>query len=256
MKAIFCYWAGIIALLSSLANPMNGTSAAVHQEIRGLRLEIQIDKDHYLPGEMITVQLKITNASDSPIALPPNGDVLSGGMHILVAEASGQFRDYKGPRWGLRDGAAGRATTLAPGESVRSSATVLYNRVTSTSHLNGLYAAQVKNDAIDTEYALPHAGAFQFKARLIDERFSDAIESVPVDIVIDEPSGPDLVIWNRIKDDGAFGYFFQTGEVLGRSQSPTIREIESIFDKLESLYPTSRYAKNIRASLAIGRIAP
>jgi hypothetical protein len=240
----------MVAVLFSVPVTRIGTSAATHQEMRGLRLEIQTDKDHYLPGELITVQLKITNASDGPLALPRNADVFSGGMNIFVAETTGNFRSYKGPRWGLRDGVGGRTKTLAPGESVSESVTVLYNHVTSTSHLSELYATPVKNDSLDTEYAFPHAGAFRLKAVLSDDRFSTSIESAPVDIIIDEPGGPDLVIWNKIKDDGGYGYFFQTGEVLGRSHAPTIEEIELALKELESLYPTSRYAKNIRASLA------
>lgn len=105
--------------------------------------------------------------------------------------------------------------TLQPGQSFKSEATVLWNSKPDISHLR----PDVAKGKIMTDYAFPKAGVYLVKAiASIPDANSDAvsakIESEPIEIVVNEPVGDDLKVWNQIKDSGDIAFFIQTGSFL------------------------------------------
>jgi hypothetical protein len=229
---------------------MADTSARSEQNDKRLQLQIQVDKDRYLPGQVITVNFKILNNTNQTLMLDPGANVKTGRLQVFVSDGNDEFLQYTGPRWGLLDGIAKGSIEVQPQKFVETSATVLHNRVVATYHLNKHAAKELTKGRIDTEYAFPRPGVYYIKAKLFDRGYVSHIESEPVKILIDEPQGPDLDIWNTLKTNGAYALFLQTGEISGHAKDPKADEIVQLLEDLVKRYPTSKYADTLRTCLA------
>jgi hypothetical protein len=76
------------------------------------------------------------------------------------------------------------------------------------------------------------------------------VESEPIKIVINEPVGEDLEVWNKIKDNGNFAYFIQEDEIRIPSFKPDEREkFSKEFEQIINQYPNSLYTQSFRLSL-------
>ncbi len=218
------------------------------QQLKQLQLELQADKESYLPGEVITLNFKLRNNSTETVALRKSMDVGIGNLRVFITDESGAYKEYKGPRWGLLDGMGG-GVKIAPGATMEAKATVLHNHVISTAHLNPLYAEQIAKSYVMTSYALPQSGTFYLKAVLNDVQRYNSIESAPLRINIESPQGDDLEVWKQLKDKADIALFMQTGEVSGRADGMKAAEIETLLRKIETEYPNSRYIESLRAGL-------
>ena len=77
------------------------------------------------------------------------------------------------------------------------------------------------------------------------------LESDPITLLIQEPVGEDLEVWNRIKNSGEIAYFIQEGDIAipgyKKEEREKLRlEIEQIIND----YPDSFYAESLRQSMA------
>jgi hypothetical protein len=252
MKTRRAFYMALVALVSMLCTAivLSQSDNSASKDIKLLTLQVKADKDSYLPGEVITLNFKILNNSRESVLLSKSADVQTGQLQVFIADESNQYNQYSGPRWGLVDVIGGRYITLSPGESFETTATVLHNRRVETSHLSKNAAAEIKKGRIQTDYVMPQAGMYFIKAVLIDDALASKIESEPVGIVIEEPQGADLEVWNKLKSDGDYGLFIQTGEIAERADGPKTKEIVGTLKEIENSYPTSKYLNHIRAALA------
>lgn len=242
----------LIALIGAIctAIALSQSEGSVSQDIKRLTLQVKADKESYLPGEMISLNFKVLNNSTEPVLLPKSIDVQTGYLQVFIADESGKYNQYIGPRWGLVDVVGGKAIKLAQGESFETSATVLHNKTIETAHLSEIASAELAKDRIKTEYVLPQPGMYFIKAVLNDDQLTNKIESEPIRVIIEEPQGTDREVWNKIKHDGDFALFMQTGELKERPNGPKTKQIVATLSEIESSYPTTRYISKIRSGLA------
>lgn len=252
MKSKKSFSMALVALISALcaAIVLSQSDNSTSKDIKLLTLQVKADKESYLPGEIITLNFKVLNSSKEPVLLSKSSNVHTGHLQVFIADESNQYNQYSGPRWGLADVIGGRYITLSPGESFETTATVLHNRRIETSHLSKTAAAELKKGRVQTEYVMPQPGMYFIKAVLIDDALANRIESEPIGIVIEEPQGADLEVWNKIKSDGDYGLFIQTGEIAERPDGPKTKEIMGALKEIENSHPTSKYLGHIRAALA------
>ncbi len=76
------------------------------------------------------------------------------------------------------------------------------------------------------------------------------IESPPVQIVISEPIGDDLKVWNKITDNGEIAYFIQYNEFRGKIKPDEREKLLNEVEQLVSNNPNSFLAIQIEESLA------
>jgi hypothetical protein len=252
MKSKVTFYAMLLALIIALgtAIALSQSEDFTSQDIKRLNLQVKPDKESYLPGEVITLNFKVLNNSVEPVLLPKSVDVQTGQLQIFIADENGQYNQYIGPRWGLADVISKKAVKLAPGESFETSATVLHNQTIEIAHLSEIAAAEIAKGRIKTEYALPKPGMYFIKAILSDDKLTNKIESEPISVIIEEPQGVDLEVWNKIKDDGNFALFMQTGELKERQEGPKTKQIVASLSEIERSFPTTRYISKIRSGLA------
>lgn len=240
----------LLLILLSGVIALSQTGSRLSKDIRLLTLEVKPDKSSYLPGELITLDFRILNASKEPVLLPKGLDVWSGHLQVFISDESNVYKMYKGPRWGLADVIGGASAKLAPGDSYRSTATVLHNHRIETTHLNEKYAAQISKGLIPTEYVLPEPGIYFIKATLLDDGSECKIESEPVRVVIEEPYGIDLEVWNKIKGNGNYARFIQTGDLVEAHDGPKTAGVKATLEEIEKTSALSRYSTQIRAALS------
>lgn len=229
---------------------LSQTKGSESQDIKRLTLQVKADQDSYLPGEMITLNFKVLNSSAEPVLLPKGVNVQTGYLQVFIADESGQYNQYIGPRWGLADVLGSKVVKLAPGESFETSATVLYNKTVETAHLSEIAAAEITKGRIQTEYVLPRPGMYFLKAVLNDNNLTNKIESEPISVIIEDPQGVDLEVWNKIKGDGDFAIFMQTGELKELPNGPKTKQIVATLSEIEKSFSTTRYISKIRSGLA------
>jgi hypothetical protein len=245
----------LLVVLTLLAGSIGTAIVLSHQEstpskdIRSLTLVVKTDKPSYLPGELITLDFKILNESQEAILLPKSVDVWSGHLQVFISDETNDYKMYKGPRWGLFKPVGVATLKLAPGDSFNSTATMLHNHTVETSHLTEDYKKQVSKGLIPTEYVLPQPGLYFIKAALIDDALENKVESEPVRIVIEEPMNADLEVWNKIKDDGNYARFMQTGALATPDPQKTKRIVETL-EEIENSHSHSKYYGQIRSALA------
>jgi hypothetical protein len=228
----------------------NSSHDGPSKDIRLLTLQVKSDKSSYLPGELITLDFRMSNDSKEAVMLPKSVDVWSGHLQVFISDETNDYKMYKGPRWGLADVIGGSAGKLAPGDSFKTPATVLHNYRLETSHLNDNSAAQISKGLIRTEYVLPEPGLYFIKAVLTDDALENKIESEPVRVVIEEPQGVDLEVWNKIKDDGSYARFIQTGGLVEAPNGQKTKRVVATLEEIENSQPNSRYLGQIRVALA------
>lgn len=225
-------------------------SGALGQNFNQLALNVQSDKQSYVPGELVGLRFRVVNRSDAPVILRGGGDVWDGLLKVLIAYNDGPYREYVGPRWGIKDVAVLVETEIPPGKFFETEATVLYNHRLETSHLSELYKNEPTNNRLNTEYALNKSGIYRIKAVLYDSQLENKIESEPIQITVSEPRGFELEVWNLLKGDPEYGYFIQTGSPKGHPEAAKTRQLVTGLEKIVKSYPQSRYAENIRPSLS------
>jgi hypothetical protein len=250
-----CHTLGLsLALLfSPLTSPgqVKNTAEPAHGQ---LALQVRSEKSSYIPGEPITLKFSVLNRADTPIVLDGGADVWRGQLKVFIAQPGEGFKEYLGPQWGIKD-VAGGSVTIVPRGVYETEAAILYNHRTETSHLSELYAAQASSERVGTEYAVAMPGRYRIKAVLHVAELNDPIESAPIRVIVEEPRGDDLRVWNEIKDDAAYGYFIQTGDIKAHPNSPKAKRVVEKLEHLVTSYPDSKYSAYIRPSLAKFRSA-
>ena len=247
MKSV-CRTLGLLLVMAFGHSISFGQAGGTAAEPGQLSLRLRADSTAYVPGEPVTLKFTVINNTDAPVTLPGGADVWRGHLRVFIARPGGDFKEYLGPRWGLRD-VSGGVLTIEPRGSYETEATVLYNHRPETSHLNEMYAARLRAERVETEYALPAPGTYRVKAALHVGESAPAVESEPALVKVESPRGDDREVWSRIKGDAAFGYFIQSGDLPAHPDSPEARRVIETLESLATSRPGSRHARHIRAGL-------
>ena len=231
--------AGLIAIVLLLS--INHAGAQTNGE--GLWLSVAPEKSDYFPGEIVNLKFTIGNNAGTAVALDAP-DVESGRLRVFISEDGKTYREYLGPNWGLKDSPSKSRLELKPGDEFQTSATLLFNVRVATWHLNELYAQDIRNQRIETDYALTRAGRYYLKAVLEFPNDKNAMESAPAELVISEPVLEDGLAWEILRGHPGSAYFLHAGELpLDEESAKLLRaDLTEILER----YPSCIYANRIK----------
>lgn len=194
-------------------------------------------KDTYLLGEPIQLQIDVNNLTGKELVLVNSLDPVYGSLKLYVSsEDKSVDYQYMSPKSGILDTSG--FTKIGPREKQSKSIQILA-RLTSYDQ---------------AEYFFERAGTYylhaSYQIHLVGEPKPIEIKSEPIRIIIDEPRGDDLVVWNLVKDSGNFAYFIQEGEILIPSwKSGERAKLQQKVEQIVNRYPNSFYAESLRQSL-------
>ncbi len=204
-------------------------------------LSLRSEKLEYNLGEVVELSFQVENRSDHPLEIE-KPSVLTGNVKLFVSSDGTTYVEYVGPNWGRLDSLE-RNIKLPPGQSVPVNASVLFNHPVPHEHLTELYSKKIKRERLNSEFAFTDAGRYWLKA--VYEAGKIAIESEPVTVDLSEPVGAEGSVWDRIKSDGAYAYFLQTGDVKYYPGSEAADKFRDDVRRLSNENPNSGVAKQI-----------
>lgn len=244
--------AGLIIFLVTLsaAFVLSKRGVAGADGFEKLSFTLASDSESYTPGRLVTVKMKIVNASADPVVVWGKASVEKGSIQIFISRDGTNFKEYTGPGWGLNDAISVRGTRLEPAQGYETEATILYQLVENTSHLNPEYAKQVSEQSFGSGYVLGRPGVYWIKALLYDSDYKKSKESNTIQVAVYEPRGEDLEIWNAIKDKPQYGYFIQTGEPPYPLADRRTDELVAALKGLAAAHPGNGHAQSINQSLS------
>lgn len=203
------------------------------------------NKESFILGEPIAVVFEISNNGEHSNKVH-SGGVETGFLKILVSASDGEYKQYFGYGWGLK---MGRMFELPPDKSHSyKEATILWNGRIDVSGLSENAAKEKLKDRITTEYALPEPGVYFIKGLSYVGANATPIESEPVQIIVSEPVGNDLAVWNQIKGNREIALLMQVGEFdTGKDEEKAklVRQVEQILEQ----YPNSVYSSYLKKNL-------
>ena len=212
---------------------------------RAITLSLKTEKEDYVLGEMIGLRFDVRNTSGADMAIA-RPSVNAGNLRLFVSRDSQNYVEYVGPNWGTLD-AGHRKGKLGAGESFKTAATMLFNRRIPTEHLTPMYADRIKKERIDTEFAMLTSGPYWLRAVFTDGQ--ESYRSEPIQINVAEPVGIDSAVWERIKNDGAYAYLLQTGEVKYLADSKEARKFVEELQQVSSEYANTTFAGRLNEQL-------
>ncbi len=220
----------MVALIVILGKGVN----AVKQSKNDLPLILKVssEKQTYILGEVVKLNFELINKGDKVIKIPLRPDVSTGYLKVWIALDGQEFNRYHNSSWGRMEHGG---PTLQPGQSFNSQATILWNSKPDTLNLN----PDVAKGRIMNDYAFPKAGVYFIKA--VASITGDApmkIESEPIQIVVNEPVGDELKVWNDIKDSGEIASFIQRGSFL-TSKDEEEKNLVKRVEQITQSYPNS-----------------
>lgn len=201
-----------------------------------LILKLDSPKNIYKLGETIDFLFELENKTNETITLLDVFGTGTGFLHVKASQNGNEFIGCDDPSWGIMD--VGSRIEIKPNESVKARSNVLWT----------WKAQDIAGFRFD------RAGVYYIKANYtahIEGKSSNInIESLPIQITIEEPVGDDLKVWNIIKENGEFAYFIQKGAVhipsyKSEERAKFLIEVERIIND----YPNTFYAESLRQSL-------
>ncbi|MCA1590808.1 MAG: hypothetical protein LC730_04865 [Acidobacteria bacterium] len=209
-------------------------------------LKGKANKSSYLLGEPVTVTFELTNTGPNPETVF-SGGVDVGSLKIFVAsERDGEYKVYRGRGWGrLR----GEKITLEPRQTFKyGSATILWHGKLNVSHLNADSAKQYLDGRITTEYAFPEPGVYFIKGLSCFGESCIDIESEPIKVMVKEPIGDDLEVWNKIRGNREIAILLQD-QTFDTSDDLKKQELNSRIEQILILHPNSVYSGYLKPNL-------
>jgi hypothetical protein len=208
-----------------------------------LELKLSSEKNSYILGEQVRVSFELTNKGPNAVSLTYRPDISTGYLKLWISSDGLHFDEYRNSSWGRFESSG---PTLQSGESFKSEALILWNAKPQIPR-----AGEKK---ILTDYAFPKPGDYYLNATLVlsDKNRTDGlvqIESQPIQITIEEPTGDDLNVWNRIKNNGDIAFFLQqrdTTTFRDEKSKKVVKEIEEIIRQ----YPATLLTDQMKSGLA------
>ena len=237
-----------MTIVSLLGLIVIGYSRVFVSASSNLGLQIASSEEPYKLGEPVPIELRISNQGSDIIYLSEDS---VERIEIQISSDDRIYKKYSGPGLSFTLDGAGPMFKISPNGDLKRQKTILFNFVSHVSHLNVDAAKPVLEGRILTDYALPKSGTYFIKAVLeIKDGKPMKVESEPVKVVISDPVGEDLEVWNKIKDSGDIAYLIQEGDILipsykAEEQKKFQQEVEGIIRD----YPNSFYAQSLQSSL-------
>ncbi|MBI4384231.1 MAG: hypothetical protein HY579_09390 [Nitrospinae bacterium] len=216
-------WAGV------LGTPLQGLA----QGFATLKLEAAPEKDTLVPGEPLTLKLRLINPTQSPVMAHRSIDPGYGTIEVYLAAPGSGFKRYLGPGWGKHENRPQKAS-IAPGDAVYKEITLLFHNV-----LPG------REDVLPSVLPLDKPGPYRVRVDFYNIGFDEKISSPDVLVRVVEPAGPDAAVWKEVLSDPEMAYFLQQGDAR---KGPAVAEKA---ERLIMQYPGSIHAKYL--ALALGR---
>ena len=231
---------GIILFIFSVVAQINNSNSFKSSE--GLQIDIVTSKDTYLLGETVFLNFEVKNNSSKDIRVR-GLDLDSNYVSVYISYEGQAFKKYRHSR--INEAVGGM---FKVGQVKKSTAGILWNfsPMESSSRWK-----EMEETNILTYYAFPKPGVYIIKAVLGVPSSENPIEveSKPIQIVINEPVGDDLDIWNEIKDNGEFAYFIQEGEIRPSNKPKEREKLRQEIEQIVNQYPNSIIANQIEQSL-------
>ena len=234
----------ILALLAASRGVVNALHKSESQDT-DLSLTVKTPKEVFSLGEIVPLTFKFTNETSESIRFFDILHIEDGDIQILISQDGGNFKKYSHSRWGVAD-VNRPPISLKSHESRETSVGILWNDIP-----NELNIDRVADKQLVTNYAFQTKGIYLIKAKTTIH-YSDKeavwLESAPIQIVVEEPTGDNLAVWNKIKDRGDIGFFLQEGDF--KSYDPKERaKLQKEVEQLLVQYPNSIFADPIKESL-------
>lgn len=208
-----------------------------------ITLMINSSKSNYALGEVVSLDVEITNSGDVDVILN-GGNVMCGDVTFLVSGKDRVFKRY------TRPGPVShcKPNAIKPGGIGESKATLLWNLspVGRATDLRGVW-----ENYMMSYLAFPESGVYFIKAVLIIPAIGQEraeVESAPIRIVMNKPTAEDKRVWNQIKENPELAHFIQQNE----PRSPKQEEQEKLVKEVEQIVasnPNSFLAGKMRESL-------
>jgi len=223
------------------------------EQSKRVTFTVKSDKNNISLGEVVSLEFEFFNEEENNVQIP-GGGVMAGNIEVFVAKKGEGFRKYFRSDWGRKNE---NIVTLAPNQKHKiddTDATILWNGKPSYSHLNPDAAkrADAQDKRILTDYAFPSTGTYFVKAVtcLIDgsNGCSIPVESEPIQVVVNEPVGDDLEVWNQIKGNREIALLMQKGGFSTGKEA----EKEKLTKQVEQIivrYPNSIYSSHLKPNL-------
>jgi len=243
-KIIYIVMSVFIALLLCVSWTIVGLTQT-KTESADVSFKGKANKETFVLGEPITVEFEFINVGENPVVVG-SGGVEVGGLKIFIANKNGEYKRYFASGWGRKQG---QKITLEPSQSLKyKGATILWNGKPNVSHLNEDAAKRILAGEITTEYALPEPGVYFIKGLSYIGENATPIESEPIKIVVNQPVGDDLEVWNQIKGNKEIAYLMQKGGFDTGKEA----EKERLTNQVEQIivqYPNSIYSSYFKPNL-------
>jgi hypothetical protein len=230
--------------------------AASSYALKGSQLELIVrsEKPSYSLGELPFFEFEVKNTSSKDIIIVNSLRTAEGYLSVWISKDGKIFEKYDHLKWGI--GEREIIATLKPKQTTTTNrASVFWNSKPKFSNsVSSDIAERASAGRILTDYAFPEAGTYYIKASytifLGGQAEGVRIESSPVEINITEPTGDDLKVWNKIKENGDFAYFIQEGDFLISSYKTDKRsKLRKEAEEIISQYPDSLIVKQMEKSL-------
>jgi hypothetical protein len=240
--------ASVVISLSILRSTDGMTNKyAINQN---LSFAVRTDKTNFTLGEPIKVEFVLTNQGSTSVKVPNEG-VESGSLKIYVANEGGEYKRYFASGWGRE---TGTAITLQPGKSQSYYATILWNGKSKLIHFSEDEMKEALRGRISTEYALPLPGVYFLKGVSSISSGRDEVGFEPLKIIVKEPTGDDLEVWNKIKGNREIALLMQKGS-FDTSNSAEKQSLIGLVEQIIVEHPNSVYTSYLRPNLEKYKIA-
>ena len=230
-----------VALLPLIA--LSGQSDGDAEGWGGVSFELSADEESYAPMQLVTLRMKLVNASDEDFKLKGRASVWNERVRVFIAREGEKFKEYVGPGWGLSDEIYVRPTVVKPHQSYETEATILYQLKEKTAPLN-------TDEQVGAGYVLGQPGVYAVKAILYDFGFERSKESNVIRITVQEPLDEDVELINTFRSNPELGYFIQTGDSPYAGNDKRTEKLIAKMEEIIGSNPQGRYANAISKSLA------
>lgn len=239
----------LIGVIASLCVAVFGglvASTKQNTTANGLTLKGEPSKKKLILGEPLTVEFAFINRGEKAVDVAGTG-VESGGLKIYIAKKQdGEYKEYFIGSWGRQ---RGRYITLEPGKTYKLElASILWHGLPRVSHLNEVAAERLLKGKITTEYAFQEPGIYLLKGRSYFGGNASPIESEAIEIEIQQPTGENLEVWNKIKGDKQIARLLQNAS-FDTDQSETKQRLIQTVEQLLLHHPNSLYSGYFRPNL-------